>query len=168
MNTWVKSSIKRYILLLITVLHFWTFSFCFAIETIRYRSFIIEELVLLLTSLPYIYCVILTKIRHLVSCNYVRWAFWHIMHFGHWAFWCLMHFSVGPFNALCILSDGLVDMLCILLIHYAFWPLGLFIRYAFWPLGIWRDWHFVVVSGILTVKYFELGIERTIYITNCT
>ena len=51
MNTRVKSSIKRYILLSITVLHFWTFSFRFAIETIRYRSFIIKELVLSLTSL---------------------------------------------------------------------------------------------------------------------
>ena len=38
-------------MLSITVLHFRTFSFRFASETIRYRSFIIEELVLLLTSL---------------------------------------------------------------------------------------------------------------------
>ena len=56
MNTWVKSSIKRYILL--SVLHFWTFSFRFAIETIRYRSFIIEELVLSLTSLTGIWPVL--------------------------------------------------------------------------------------------------------------
>ena len=39
------------ILLSITKLNFWTFSFRFDIETIRYRSFIIEELVLSLTSL---------------------------------------------------------------------------------------------------------------------
>ena len=50
-NTKCFSFSKRYILLSITVKHFWTFSFRFAIETIRYRSFIIEELVLSLTSL---------------------------------------------------------------------------------------------------------------------
>ena len=42
---------QRSILLSITKLNFWTFSFRFDIETIRYRSFIIEELVLSFTSL---------------------------------------------------------------------------------------------------------------------
>ena len=42
---------QRSILLSITKLNFWMFSFRFDIETIQYRSFIIEELVLSLTSL---------------------------------------------------------------------------------------------------------------------